>query len=255
MLTFFLDLMITIILCAVMIKNMIQFFNLNQLAYRLTCAFCFSLGLVTTVSAQEQGIVENLDLAPEIIESSPVLQRWQNQIPNILEEIRSTPSFPTRIRAGYSFFPSSGDRSGWNIGIEDLFIGKTPLTVSADYYASFDNTREAAGMEARYYVLPLGNYLNLAPSIGYRYIESDNYNTDGVKVGAKVNFALSPLGGADLSLSQNFISPGGENEVGITNLAVSYALTPHLRLSTEIEKQNSKADQDSRLSIMLELFN
>jgi hypothetical protein len=42
--------------------------------------------------------------------------------------------------------------------------------------------------------------------------------------------------------------------VGITNFSVSYALTQNLRLSTEIERQNSRGDQDSRLGIMLEFF-
>jgi hypothetical protein len=233
---------------------MIQSLNINQLFSSITFTFVFAITMVFPVQGETSGKIKDLDLAPEIIESSPVLQRWQEEIPNILEQIRHEPSFPTRIRAGYSFFPSSGHRSGWSVGVEDLFIGKTGLTLSGDYYASFDGNREATGIEARYYVMPLGNYVNFAPTVGYRYIKTDDYNTDGIKVGARANFALSPLGGADLAISQNFISPGGEDEVGITNFSVSYALTQNLRLSTEIERQNSRGDQDSRLGIMLEFF-
>jgi len=234
---------------------MIQFFKISKTFYFITFTLNFIFSLVLPLQAQTSGKIEQLDLSPEIIENSPILQRWQENIPNILEDIRHDPSFPTRIKAGYSFFPSSGDRSGWNIGIEDVFIERTGLTFSADYYASFDNNREAGGGEARYYVMPLGNYVNFAPTLGYRYIKSDDYDTDGLKVGARANFALSPQGAADLSISQSFISPGSEDEVGITNFSVNYAITNQLRISTEIERQNSQADQDSRLSINFELIN
>ncbi len=234
---------------------MIQFFKISKNFYFITFTLNFIFSLVLPLQAQTSGKIEQLDLSPEIIENSPILQRWQENIPNILEDIRHDPSFPTRIKLGYSFFPSSGDRSGWNIGIEDVFIERTRLTFSADYYASFDNNREAGGGEARYYVMPLGNYVNFAPTLGYRYIKSDDYDTDGLKVGARANFALSPQGAADLSISQSFISPGSEDEVGITNFSVNYAITNQLRISTEIERQNSQADQDSRLSINFELIN
>ena len=193
-----------------------------------------------------------IDLTPEIIEGSPVLQRWLQEIPNVLEDIRNQPSFRTRLRLGYSQFPSTRQAAGFNLGIEDFFIGKTNLTVSADYQGAFNGDRQSLGADLHYYVLPLGNYLNLAPLIGYRYLQSQDYATDGVNLGAKLIWVLSPGGAADLSFSQSFLSPGGKNEVGITSLSLGYAVTPQLRLSTDVEKTNSKAEKDSRLGIVLE---
>lgn len=194
----------------------------------------------------------DLDLSPEIIENSPVLQRWQRNVPNVLEEIRNDPSFRTRVRLGYSQFPSTGQAAGFNVGVEDLFIGRTGLTVSGDYQASFNGEREAFGADLRYYVLPLGSYVNVAPVVGYRNIQTGNYSTDGVNVGARLMLALSRTGAADLSLTQSFVSPGSSDEVGMTKLSVGYAVSRNLRLSTDIQKQNSRQRQDSRVGIVLE---
>ncbi|MGB5961952.1 MAG: hypothetical protein WBG73_14890 [Coleofasciculaceae cyanobacterium] len=194
----------------------------------------------------------DLDLSPEIIENSPVLQRWQQNIPNVLTEIRNDPSFRTRVRLGYSQFPSTGQAAGFNVGIEDVFIGRTGLTVSGDYQRSFNGKREAFGADLRYYVLPLGSYVNVAPVVGYRNIQTGNYSTDGVNVGARLMLALSRTGAADLSLTQSFVSPGSSDEVGITTLSLGYAVTQNVRLSTDIQKQNSRQRKDSRVGIVLE---
>ncbi|NES87707.1 MAG: hypothetical protein F6K10_43865, partial [Moorea sp. SIO2B7] len=94
--------------------------------------------------------------------------------------------------------------------------------------------------------------LNIAPMVGYRYLESNNYSTDGVNVGARLMLSLSRTGAADISLTQSFVSPGGREEVGITTLSFGYAITNNLRLSTDIQKQNSRKDKDSRVGIVLE---
>jgi hypothetical protein len=195
---------------------------------------------------------QQLDLSPEIIENSPVLQRWLRQVPNVLEDIRNDPSFRTRVRLGYSHFPSTGQAPGFNVGVEDVFIGRTGLTVSGDYQASFNGDREAFGADLRYYVLPLGSYVNVAPQVGYRYVETGKFSTDGVNVGARLMLALSRTGAADVSLTQSFVSPGSSDEVGITTLSFGYAVTRHLRLSTDIQKQNSREEKDSRVGIVLE---
>ncbi len=192
----------------------------------------------------------DLDLSPEIIENSPVLQRWQRQVPNVLEEIRHDPSFRTRLRLGYSHFPSTG--GGFNVGVEDVFLSRTGLTVSGDYHRSFNGKRESYGADLRYYVLPLGSYVNFAPQVGYRNLTTGKFSTDGVNVGARLMLALSRTGAADVSLTQSFVSPGSSEEVGITTLSVGYAVTQNLRLSTDIQKQNSKEDKDSRVGIVLE---
>ncbi len=194
----------------------------------------------------------DLDLSPEIIKNSPLLQRWRNQIPNVMEEIRNDPSFRTRFRLGYSQFPSTGQAGGVIVGVEDVFIGGTGLTVSGDYQAAFNGKRTAYGADLHYYVLPLGGYVNVAPVVGYRHLESDRYSTDGVNVGARLMLVLSRTGAADISLTQSWVSPGSSKEVGLTTLSAGYALTTNLRLSTDIQKQNARQNKDSRVGIVLE---
>ncbi|NEQ69546.1 MAG: hypothetical protein F6K21_29460, partial [Symploca sp. SIO2D2] len=170
----------------------------------------------------------------------------------VLEAIRHDPSFRTRLRLGYSQFPSTGQSAGFNVGVEDIFIGRTGLTVSGDYQASFNDEREAFGGELRYYVLPLGGYLNVAPVIGYRNLTTGKFSTDGPNVGVRLLLVLSRSGAADVSLTQTFVSPGSSEEVGITTLSFGYAMTQNLRISTDLQKQNSIAEKDSRVGIVLE---
>ena len=167
---------------------------------------------------------ESLDLNPEIIKNSPVLRRWIEKIPNVLEDIDNDPSFRTRVKLGYIEFPSTQHRGGISAGVEDVFLGKTGLTVSANYQGSFNGDRKLTGGDLNYYILPLGNYVNIAPAVGYRYFQTNNYSTNGVNVGVKIMFALSRTAAADISLSQSFIEPGGNEEVGLSTLAVGYEI-------------------------------
>lgn len=194
----------------------------------------------------------DLDLSPEAIKNSPVLQRWLRQVPNVLDDITNDPSFRTRLRLGYSFFPSTDAASGWNIGFEDIFINSSRFTVSGEYQAAFNGEREAYGIDLHYYVRPLGKYINFAPLVGYRHLETDKYLTDGVNVGVRLLLVLSRSGAADISLTQSWVSPGTDEEVGLTTLSFGYAVTQNLRLSTDIQKQNSPEDKDSRVGIVLE---
>lgn len=193
-----------------------------------------------------------IDLDPKLIEASPVLRRWLKQVPNVLEDIRQDPSFRTRLRLGYSHFPSTDGAGGWNIGVEDVAIGRTKLTVSADYQATFNGKREAWGADLRYYVRPLGSYVNVAPVVGYRHLETTRYSTDGVNLGVRLLIVPSRTGAADISLTQSWVAPGSNDEVGLTTLSFGYALTRHLRLSTDIQKQNAPQRKDSRVGISLE---
>ncbi|MGD2179717.1 hypothetical protein WB391_01225 [Lusitaniella coriacea LEGE 07167] len=197
-------------------------------------------------------IDNELNLSPEIIEGSPVLQRWQEEVPNVLEEIRHDPAFRTRVRLGYSHFPSTQDKGGFNVGVEDIFLGRTGLTLSTNYDRVFEGDRQTFGVDLNYYVLPLGSYINVAPVVGYRNITTDSYWTDGVAVGGKIILPLSRTGAADITFSQLFVSPGSADEVGITTFSVGYAVTPDLRLATDIQKQNSIGDKDSRVGFVLE---
>ena len=197
---------------------------------------------------------DRLDIPERILEQSPTLQRWLEEVPNVLEEIRHDPSFKTRLRLGVTTFPSTDDAVGINLGIEDVFIDRTGLTVSGDYQTAFNGNRTAVGADLHYFLLPLGNYVNVAPLIGYRYVQSNDFNTDGLHLGLRLMLAFSRTGAGDLSWSQSFISPGSSEEVGITSLSAGYAVTSILRLSTDLEWQNSIEDRDSRVGINLELL-
>ncbi|NWF57866.1 MAG: hypothetical protein HXY43_00690 [Fischerella sp.] len=220
--------------------------------------FCVGLGISLLLAASPawsqtpSTSAQDLDLSPEIIKKSPVLQRWRRQVPNVLEEIQNEPSFRTKIRLGYSQFPSTGQAGGINFGVEDVFIGQNGLTVSADYQAAFNGEREAYGADLYYYLRPLGSYVNFAPLLGYRYLQSNDYSTNGVNLGVKVLLVLSRGGAADISLTQSWLSVGSEEEVGLTTLSAGYAFTPHMRFSTDIQLQNSRQDKDSRVGLVLE---
>ena len=211
------------------------------------------------INAQEA----NLDISPDdvqdipdipnhIIQESPTLQRWLKEVPDLLEDIRHDPSFRTRLRLGFTTFPSTNDATGINFGVEDIFIERTGLTLSADYQSAFNGDRNAFGTDLHYFLLPLGSYFNLAPLVGYRYVQSNDFNTDGLHLGLRLMLSFSRTGAADISLSQSYISPGGSEEVGITSLSVGYAVIPKLRLSTDWEWQNSPENTDRRAGINLE---
>jgi hypothetical protein len=202
---------------------------------------------------QDSSLENTFDLPQEIIEDSPVLKRWLNNIPNILYDIYTDPSFRTRLGIGYVEFPSTEHDGGINITVDDIFIGKTGLTISGDYQTSFGR-RDAGGVNLQYYLLPLGNYINVAPMLGYRSISTNNYSESGVNIGGKLLFPLSRTGASDISLSHSFISPGEDNEVGITTLSLGYAITKNIRLATKIERQNSQVKNDNKIGVMFELM-
>ena len=193
-----------------------------------------------------------IDLDPALIESSPVLRRWLKQVPNVLTDIRRDPSFRTRLRLGYAQFPSTRQSGGVHLSIEDVFAGRSGLTLSADYQTAFNGSREAWGADLRYYIRPLGSVINVAPAVGYRHLTTTRYTMDGVHVGLRLLLVPSRTGAADLALTQSWVAPGSEAEVGLTTLSFGYALTHNLRLSTDLQKQNSRFRSDSRVGIGLE---
>ena len=227
--------------------------GIMQIMFKLSCCSvnAIALGLLWGAIGPVWAETE-LDLDPKIRQESPVLERWLEKIPDIAEDIRRDPSFRTRIRLGYAEFPSTDNSSGVILGVEDVFFGQTSLTLSGDYQTAFNGKRTAIGANLQYYLLPLGDYVNLAPMVGYRYIQTGNYSTDGLNLGLKLKLALSRTGAADITVSQSFISPGGDNEVGLTTLSVGYAITSNLRLAADIQAQNSRARKDSSLGILLE---
>jgi hypothetical protein len=213
----------------------------------LTVVGC--LGWSGTASASP-----DLDLDPATIESSPTLQRWLESSPNVLEEIRNDPSFRTRLRLGYSQFPSTDQSAGFAVALEDVFVGRTGLTVSGDYHQNGSGNRRGYGADLRYYLLPLGGYGNVAPVLGYRHVETQDETYTGVNVGLRLQLVPSRTGAADVSLTQTWVSPGSGEEVGITTLSAGYAFTDRLRLSTDLQRQQSPVGQDSRVGVSLDLM-
>ena len=219
----------------------------------------FGLGLTVSFvlmaipSLGETPPVQELDLSPEVIKNSPVLQRWRRKIPNVLEDIKNDPSFVTRIRLGYLLYPEE-QAGGINLGIEDVFIDSTGLTISGEYQRTFNGKQTVYGTDLRYYLRPLGNYINVAPVLGYRNVETNSDSTSGVNLGVKLLLVLSRSGAADISFTQSWVAPGTSEEVGLTNLSFAYAIARKIRLSTDLQQQNSRADKDRRIGVILEFI-
>lgn len=180
-------------------------------------------------------------------QNSPVLQRWQRQIPNVLEDIENDPSFRTRWRLGYG---ENNQQQQVTLGVEDIFLGER-LTLSGDYQTG---NLSNYGAELRYYMLPLGNYVNAAPVLGYRQINSPDLTTSGISVGGRLQVILSRPSAADLALSQTWVAPGSSQEVAITNLALGYAITSNLRVGTQWQLESRGGKSDRRWGFFLELY-
>jgi hypothetical protein len=179
----------------------------------------------------------------------PSLQPWLQSPPDVLQDIRRDPSFRTRVRLGYSQFAEDGAANGVQVGVEDVFVGETGLTVSGEYRGG---DRQSYGGELRYYVRSLGSRINLSPVVGYRHLETSNHEVDGVNVGARVLLSLSRTGAADIALSQTWVAPGSSDETGLTTFSAGYAIAPDIRLSTEIQRQNAPQSKDTRFGVSLE---
>ncbi|MEO0539343.1 MAG: hypothetical protein AAFZ80_00600 [Cyanobacteria bacterium P01_A01_bin.105] len=215
---------------------------------------------ITETSIAETRIEERYELAPETVEHSPTLQRWSEGTPDVLHDIRHDPSFRTRIQAGYAVFPSNDNTRGLRVGIEDWFIGSTGLTIGGDYQQNFRGDRESYGVDLHYYLLPLGSYVNVAPVVGYRSITTGRSNgnasaglsVDGLNLGFQLKVIPSRGGGADFAYTQTWTAPNRDNTARTTELEFGYALTRHLRLSSEIEWQFTPGRTDSQLGVGLE---
>jgi hypothetical protein len=212
----------------------------------------FWLGTPTAIAqspmASDPPTAEFLDIDPEILENSPVWQRWLEDVPDLEQDIRQDPSFRSRLSVGYTDF----DRGGYTLGINDVFIGRSGLTLNADYAANFEGDRASYGVDLRYYTLPLGSYVNIAPVVGYRSIDEDPIDSNGLNLGVRALLSLSRTGAADIALSQTWVNLGQSNEVGITAISAGYAITSNLRLATELQNQNGRDRWGLSLEWMLD---
>ena len=198
--------------------------------------------------ALAQGIAEELDLEPSIVEESPVLQRWSRETPDLLEEIRTEPIVPTRLEAGVADFD---DEFGLRLAIEDFYPGRTQLSLMGDYWQSLESDAVSWGARLRFFLRPLGKRLNVSPVVGYRNIARSDFTRDGVIAGGRLQVALSPGGGADASVAQLFLRPGSDREVGLTLFSAGYALSDKIRLSATLQRTRSNRGRETDASIGL----
>jgi hypothetical protein len=200
----------------------------------------------SSVSAQPVRV----DVDPSIIQDSPVLQRWLVSPPDLLNDIYYAPIFGTKLRVGLM---SRDNRLGLDLGIEDLFIGASPVTLSGSYQTLFPTPESSFDLKARYYVLPLGSYVNIAPQVGYRQVNALNERSvSGVEVGLQGILVLSPRS-ADLRFSHGFTNFATNAELSVTAVTASYALGRNFWLGSKIEWRRSPLQSDSRVGIMLEI--
>ncbi|MEM1308150.1 MAG: hypothetical protein AAGF98_01395 [Cyanobacteria bacterium P01_H01_bin.153] len=207
--------------------------------------------LAETEHASEN-IAQRLDVDADIIEGSPVLQRWLEEVPDLAFDIDHDPAFRTRVRVGYAEFPAADNTGGVYIGVQDVFVGRTSLTLSGEYAVNGQGDSQSFGADVQYYLLPLGWYGNIAPVIGYRHIETDTFDAEGLNVGVRFMIVPSRTGTADLSITQSWVAPGTNSEVGLTTLAAGYAIAEDIRIGTDIQLQNGPAGQESRVGVLLE---
>lgn len=211
---------------------------------------CFTLHTAAYGNDKRSRRLIDLEIDRQVIESSPVLRRWLDSAPNLLDDIYHSPSFDTKLRVGIT---SRNNSLGIEAGVEDLFLGQLPLTVSGSYQSELSGRESEIQANLRYYVLPLGSYWNIAPVIGYRqFNQSDRTQISGLDIGLQGILVLSPQS-SDIRLSHTFTSPQGNLELSTTTLSTSYALTNNLRLGTKIEWRRSPLVYDSRVGFLLEL--
>ncbi|NET49456.1 MAG: hypothetical protein F6K09_12195 [Merismopedia sp. SIO2A8] len=195
---------------------------------------------------------ELLDLDPAIIDDSPVLQRWLEEIPDVLSDIETDPSFRPRIRLGYTQ-DWSDDGGGIIVGVEDIFLGRSGLTLSGDYQTRFEPSDYQYGADLRYHFLPLGHSVNIGPVLGYRHVSREDLSVDGVNVGVRLVLVPSRTGAADLSLTQTWVRPGSDRfSVSRFTLSAGYALTQTLRLSTDFRLETAEQEQTTDVGLLLE---
>lgn len=190
-----------------------------------------------------------LDIPEQIIEESPTLQKWLPETPNILEDIKHDPSFRSRLTLGFSLISTDEDLGGIKIAVEDVFIKRTGLTFSSDLQTSFNGDFINTGAELNYFLFPLGGFVNLAPLVGYRYFQEDDFNSGGINLGLRLAISLSRTGAADINITQSFISPQDSQEVGLFSISVGYAITSKKRLATEWKRLNSQENNNNIFTI------
>lgn len=184
---------------------------------------------------------------------SPVLRRWLQRPPDLLDDIENNQAFPTRLGIGLGLATSRNNDFEYHISLQDVVLANTRFSFSTDYsVGSSSASNQQWGTAARYYVAPLGAYFNIAPQIGYRSLVIDANARQGLEVGTKVLLALAPRA-ADISIAQSWILASEGDSIGRTVLEFGYNLSPALRLSAAVELVNSTLRKDTNFGVKVEL--
>ncbi|NJK62046.1 MAG: hypothetical protein HC921_04575 [Synechococcaceae cyanobacterium SM2_3_1] len=182
----------------------------------------------------------------DLVHDSPVLRRWLEEPPDLLQEIRNTPVVPTRLQV-------SLQSTTWSLGVEDLRLGDR-FTLSGDYQQSRERSADQGyGSLLRYYIAPRGSRMNLAPQVGYRAIQEADRSLSGPQFGAFVLLALAPQA-ADLTLSYSWLTPKevGVDTATLATITAAYALSPSTRIAARYQRRNSTISQDGTFGVVLE---
>lgn len=184
---------------------------------------------------------------------SPTLEKWRRQIPNVAKAIKTDPAFRPRLRLGYRHF---GDRAikptGWQIGLEDLRLGRSRATLSTNYSSNASGSDRAWGGDLHYSLMPLGKTFQIAPLIGYRQLTVNNQNISGINLGWRTRLILSRKSAADITFDQSWVAPGAGVETGISTLSFGYAVSSNIRIATDWQRQQSQRRKDHRWGIGVE---
>jgi len=152
-----------------------------------------------------------------------------------LADIVNNPSFRTRLRLGYSQFPSTDQAPAWNAGVEDVFVGRTGLTLSGDYQA----TMASALLEEQICVTMASLVATSTSRAGGGLSASKKRTGTRVSISVRACYWSYRGGAADISLTQSWVAPGTDEEVGLTTLSFGYAFTRNLRFYRH-SKQNAR---------------
>lgn len=219
-----------------------------------------TIGLVTAslvgrpapVQANPAQISRELDI-PANIKDSPTLEKWRQQIPDVAIDMANDPAFRPRLRVGYrSFGDESTHPTGWQVGLEELRLGNTRATFSANYSSNACGTDRTLAADLHYSLMPLGKTLQIAPTLGYRRLTVNDDATTGINLGWRTRLILSRRSGADITLDQSWVAPGSDEETGLSTLSLGYAVTKNIRIATDWQRQQSRQRKDDRFGIAIE---
>jgi hypothetical protein len=213
---------------------------------RFILAFSLPLWLAGTNNA-----LAETTLLPQ--PDSPVLRRWLQNPPDLLDDIENNQAFPTRLGIGIGLATSRNNDFEYQISLQDVVLAKTRFSFSADYsVGSTSASNQQWGTTTRYYLAPLGAYFNFAPQLGYRSLVIDGNAWQGIEAGGRVVLALAPRA-ADISIGQSWVFASEGDSIGRTLLEFGYSLSPTLRLTAAIELVNSTLRKDTNFGVKVEL--